>query len=99
MLDKVYGSPLHELADLAQRVIGVAALSPDSIVLAQVLGADPSPDVRVAATVRGSDRYALAAALRAETLPRVRDDQIADAVDVAFELVALADGANTRGCA
>ncbi len=71
MLDKIFGSPLHEHADPAQRVVGVAALPSESIVLAQVLGADPSPEVRIAAAERCSDLAALAAALRAETDPKV----------------------------
>ncbi len=72
MLDKIFfGSRLHEHADPTQRVAGVAALPPDSLVLAQLLGADPSPDVRIAAATRCDDLAALAAALRAEADPRV----------------------------
>jgi len=51
VLDKIFGTPLHENSDPAQRVIGVAALPRDSKALAQLLGADPSPDVRTAAAL------------------------------------------------
>jgi exonuclease SbcC len=71
VLDKIFGSPLHEHADPAQRVIGVTALPSDSIVLAQVLGADPSPEVRVAAAKHCSDLAALTDALRSEADPQV----------------------------
>jgi DNA repair protein SbcC/Rad50 len=71
VLDKIFGPPLHEHADPAQRVVGVTALPSDSVVLAQVLGADPSPDVRIAAAARCSDLAALTAALRSEADPNV----------------------------
>lgn len=72
MLDKLFiGSRLHEHADPAQRVAGVAALPRDSKALAQMLGADPSPDVRAAAATHCSDPTVLAAALRTETVPQV----------------------------
>ncbi len=72
MLNKIFGSPLHEHADAAQRVIGVGALPADSAVLAQLLANDPAPDVRRAAAERSTDLSALAAAARAETDPEVR---------------------------
>jgi hypothetical protein len=79
VLDKIFGTPLHENADPAQRVVGVAALPRDSKALVQLLGADPSPDVRTAAALRCSDPAALAQALRTETEPSVRR-AIADAL-------------------
>ena len=73
MLDKLFfGSRLHEHADPAQRVVGVAALPGDSSIVAQLLGADPSPDVRCAAAAHCTDTAALARALQAETEPHVR---------------------------
>ncbi|HSQ09629.1 MAG TPA: hypothetical protein VLN25_03285, partial [Burkholderiaceae bacterium] len=72
MLDKIFGSPLHEHADPAQRVLGMAALPPDSKVLAQLLGSDPSTDVRSAAATRCTDPVVLIRALQAETEPSVR---------------------------
>jgi exonuclease SbcC len=73
VLDKLFfGSRLHEHADPLQRVTGVAALPPDSNVLAQLLAADPSADVRAAAASRCEDATALAAALQSENEPPVR---------------------------
>jgi hypothetical protein len=72
VLDKIFGSPLHEHADPAQRVLGVAALPPDSKVLAQLLDSDPSTDVRNAAATRCTDPVVLSGALQAETEPSVR---------------------------
>ena len=72
MLDKIFGTPLHENSDPAQRVIGVAALPRDSKALAQLLGADPSPDVRTAAALHCNDAAALAHALRTEPEQNVR---------------------------
>ena len=40
---------LHQHADPAQRILGIAALPPDSGELAQLLAADPVPEVRIAA--------------------------------------------------
>jgi len=56
---QIFGTPLHENSDPAQRVIGVAALPRDSKALAQLLGADPSPDVRIAAPCNCSDAQRL----------------------------------------
>lgn len=71
VLNKLFGSALHEHADPAQRVIGIAQLAPDSPALAQLL-ADPAPEVRAAAAARCADPDALAAALAAESDPGVR---------------------------
>ena len=47
MLNKILSrTPLHEHADPAQRVLGVAELPPDSAELVQLLRADPAPEVR-----------------------------------------------------
>ena len=73
MLDKLFfGSRLHEHADPAQRVLGASALAQDSPVLVQMLGADPSVDVRAAAAARCGSPAALLAALNSEREPRVR---------------------------
>lgn len=72
MLDKLFGSAPHEHPDPAQRLLGVAELAPDAPALAQLLAADPAPEVRAAAAARCVDAQALAAALRNETEPRVR---------------------------
>ncbi len=72
MLDKIFGTPLHENADPAQRVVGVATLPRDSKAVVQLLGADPSPDVRAAAALHCNDPAALAHALRTETEKGVR---------------------------
>lgn len=72
MLDKIFGTPLHENSDPAQRAVGVATLPRDSKALAQLLSADPSPDVRTVAAQRCSDPAALAEALRTESEPGVR---------------------------
>jgi hypothetical protein len=74
LLDKLFfGSRLHEHADPAQRVLGVAALPPDSPALATLLAADPSAEVRAAAAARCHDATALLAALKAEVDQPVRD--------------------------
>ncbi len=88
MLDKLFGSPLHEHADPAQRVHGVTALPPDSKVLAQLLGSDPSADVRSAAATHCGDPTVLASALGAETEPSVRS---AIAASLGKVLAATAD--------
>jgi DNA repair protein SbcC/Rad50 len=73
VLDKLmFASRLHEHADPAQRVQGIAALPPDSPVVAQLLAADPSADVRAAAAARCRDTAALAGALQTEAEPAVR---------------------------
>ena len=88
MLDKIFGSPLHEHADPAQRVLGVAALPPDSKVLAQLLGSDPANDVRSAAATHCIDPVVLAAAMQAETELSVRS---AIAASLGKVLAATAD--------
>jgi hypothetical protein len=88
VLDKIFGSPLHEHTDPAQRVLGVAALPPDSKLLAQLLGSDPSADVRSAVATRCIDPVVLAAALQAETEPSVRS---AIAASLGMVLAATAD--------
>ena len=93
MLDKIFGSPLHENADPSQRALGVAALPPDSKVLAQLLGSDPSPDVRRAAATHCVDPVVLAAALQTETEPSVRS---AIAASLGKVLAAMADTSIVR---
>ena len=90
MLDKLFGSALHERADPAQRVIGVAQLPPDSAALLQLLCADPAPEVRAAAAGRCVDPAALADALKREAEPAVRD---AIARSLGKALTAMPDGA------
>ncbi len=63
---------LHQHADPAQRLLGVAALPPDSGELAQLLLADPSTEVRIAAAQRCADLAALASAWEKETDAAVR---------------------------
>jgi hypothetical protein len=65
-------APLHEHADAAQRVLGIAELPPASAELVQLLQADPVPEVRAAAARQCGDRAALAARWPAETEPQVR---------------------------
>jgi len=73
VLDKLFFGPApHEHTDPKQRLVGVAALPPDSKVIAQLLAADPAPEVRTAAATRCSDPAALAAALTTEADPQVR---------------------------
>lgn len=66
-------SDLHKHAEPAQRLLGVEQLPPDSEDLAQLLAADPAPEVRVAAARRCADLAVLARALETETDPAVRD--------------------------
>lgn len=63
---------LHQHAEPAQRVLGVAALPPDSGEIAQLLLADPAPQVRIAAARRCADLAALASAWEAEADAGVR---------------------------
>jgi hypothetical protein len=65
-------TPLHEHADPAQRVLGIAELAPEATELAQLLRADPAPEVRAAAARRCADAAALVAVWRAEGEPQVR---------------------------
>jgi DNA repair protein SbcC/Rad50 len=63
---------LHQHADPAQRILGVAALPPDSGELARLLATDPAPEVRRAAAQRCADLAALASAWDAEADAAVR---------------------------
>ena len=69
---RLFRSALHQHADPAQRVVGVAELPPDSGELAALL-ADPAPEVRMAAAKRCTDLGALDAALATQLDPTVRD--------------------------
>jgi hypothetical protein len=68
----LFRSALHQHADPAQRVIGIAELPPDSGELAALL-ADPVPEVRIAAAKRCADLGALGAALANQSDATVRD--------------------------
>lgn len=72
MITKYLFRPLHEHADPAQRVQGVAALPADSEELARLLASDAAPEVRAAAAARTSDIDALATAWQTETDAGVR---------------------------
>ncbi len=73
MLNKILArTPLHEHADPAQRVLGVAELPPDAAELLQLLRADPAPEVRAAAARRCGDGAALVAHWQADAEPQLR---------------------------
>jgi hypothetical protein len=72
VLNKLFGAPLHQHPDAAQRVLGVAQLPPDAKALAELLASDPAPEVRSAAAGRCADAGALEAALQSEAVPAVR---------------------------
>ena len=73
MINRIFSrSALHEHADPAQRVLGVAALPADSGELAHLVAADPAQEVRIAAAQRCSGLAALAGALATEREPAVR---------------------------
>jgi hypothetical protein len=94
LLDKLFfGSRLHEHADPAQRVLGIGALAPDSPVLAQMLAADPSAEVRAAAAGRCGNPTALLASLQTEREPGTR---AAIASGLASLLASLPDAAAAR---
>jgi hypothetical protein len=84
----------HQHADPAQRMLGVAALPPDSGELAQVLASDPAPEVRSAAAQRCADLAALAAAWETETDAGVRAALAAALCDA---LAQATDGALAQG--
>ncbi|HEY5291083.1 MAG TPA: hypothetical protein VIJ43_02080, partial [Burkholderiales bacterium] len=63
---------LHQHAEPAQRILGVAALPPDSGELAKLLATDPAPEVRIAAAQRCADLAALASAWETEADAAVR---------------------------
>jgi exonuclease SbcC len=88
-----FRSALHEHADPAQRMRGVAELPPDSPDLAHLLGADPAADVRAAAAARCTDLAALAAAWETESDADVRG---ALGAALSVTLAATADGAAAR---
>jgi len=94
VLNKIlFGSALHEHAEPAQRVLGVAALPADSPTLAQLLAADSAPEVRVAAARRCADLRALNVALTTETEPQVR---AAIAASLGTTLAATTDAASVQ---
>ncbi len=88
-----FRSPLHEHADPAQRVLGVAELPPDSDELAGLLAADPAPEVRAAAAGRCANVDAVGAAWRTESDAAVRA-ALADALGPL--LAASQDGEKAR---
>lgn len=94
MLNKLLFRPaLHEHAEAAQRVLGVAALAPDAPELAHLLRTDAAAEVRAAAAQRCTDLAVLTAAWRDEADGAVRAT-IATALGQA--LAATADEASAR---
>lgn len=94
MLNRIlFGSALHEHADPAQRLLGVAALPADSPVFAMLLNDDPSPQVRAAAAARCGEAAVLGAALETQT-----DEQVRTAIaDTLGRLLAqMGDGATAQ---
>jgi exonuclease SbcC len=69
---RLFRSALHQDADPARRVIGVAELAPHSDELAALLANDPAPEVRLAAANRCTNLDGLVDAWVAETEPAVR---------------------------
>jgi hypothetical protein len=65
-------SALHQHAEPAQRILGIAVLPPDSGDVARLLAADPAPEVRIAAALRCADLAALASAWETEADAAVR---------------------------
>ena len=76
---------LHQHADPAQRVLGVAELAPDSDELARLL-ADPAAEVRLAAARRCTALDALAVAWESEAEAEVRNALAAALGDVLAEV-------------
>src|SRR3974390_2354000 len=73
MIAKLFSrSRLHEHADPAQRVAGIAELPPNSDDLTQLLLSDPAAEVRAAAAARCNDLAALATAWQTESAEPVR---------------------------
>ncbi len=68
---RLFRSSLHQHADPAQRIAGVAELAPESDELAALLAADPAPEVRLCAANRCTNLDALANAWIDETDPAV----------------------------
>ncbi len=94
MLNKILSRPpLHEHADAAQRLLGVAELPADSAELVQLLRSDPAADVRAAAARRCGDRPALVAAWAVEPDATVRE-AIVEAIAAALDR--LADAAELQ---
>jgi len=89
----IFGSPLHQHQDAAQRVAGVAALPVDATALAELLVTDPATEVRIAAARRCADATALSAALQGEADPQV---QAAIAASLGKLLATSADDAAAR---
>ena len=85
--------PLHKHAEPAQRLLGVEQLPSDSEDLAQLLAADPAPEVRAAAARRCADITALSATWGTETDPAVR---VAIATALGGALAAAQDGSRAR---
>ena len=90
-------SALHEHADPAQRIAGIAQLAPDDPELATLLAGDPVPEVRAAAARQCRGLAALEAAASAEQDAGVRDAiatalgaVLAEMPDAAGALAALA---------
>lgn len=85
--------PLHKNGEPAQRVLGVGQLSSDSKELAQLLAADPAPEVRAAAAQRCADVAVLSTAWGTETDPAVR---AAIAAALGSALAAAQDGTHAQ---
>jgi hypothetical protein len=97
VLNKILSRPpLHEHADAAQRLLGVAELPSGSAELAQLLRSDPAADVRAAAARRCGDRRTLASAWAAEQDATVRE---AIVEGIAAALDRLADAAELQAAA
>ncbi|MBK9244756.1 MAG: DUF349 domain-containing protein [Burkholderiales bacterium] len=73
MLNKILSrAPLHEHAEPAQRLLGIAELPPESAELRRLLRTDPAPEVRAAAARRCADGVALTEVWQADAEPQVR---------------------------
>jgi hypothetical protein len=83
-------SALHEHAEPAQRILGVAELPPDSAELAGLVVNDPAPEVRAAAARRCGD-----AGLLAERIATEQDAEVRSALSEALvgALAAMPDAA------
>lgn len=87
---RLFRTPLHEHADPAQRLLGVAELAPDSDDLAKLVTQDADAGVRAAASRRSTQFAALVAGWNTEKDPAVREaleaslaPQVADTADAA----------------
>jgi hypothetical protein len=93
MITKLFSrTALHEHAEPAQRIAGLATLPPESDELVMLLAADPAPEVRSAAAARCADLGALATAWR----PRRRRRRDAIASSMAQALSGAEDPAHAR---